>query len=118
MRRTFIGIAIGLGVLLFALVALPFLIDANQFRPMIEAELTKSLGRTVKIGDLKLSILSGKATASDLSVADDPAFGQKPFVHARALTLSIDPLQALFSRKLNIRGATVENPEMLLIEAP
>jgi uncharacterized protein involved in outer membrane biogenesis len=44
------GIAVAL-VLLVAL-ALPFFINANQFRPVLEERLTAALGREVKIGDL------------------------------------------------------------------
>src|SRR5271169_94220 len=48
-----IGILVVL--LLVAVVAIPFLVDANAFRPKLEAELTSALGREVKVGDLKLS---------------------------------------------------------------
>src|SRR5580704_5752673 len=114
MRRSLMVLLIVAAVLLVAVLALPFLIDANQFRPAIESELTKSLGREVKIGDLKLSILSGRVTASDLSVADDPAFNQTPFLRTKALTFSIDPWQAVFSRKLNVSGMTIDAPEAVL----
>jgi len=33
------------------------------------------LGREVKLGDLKFSVLSRGVTASNLSIADHPAFG-------------------------------------------
>jgi len=49
-------VAIVVAVLLVIAVALPFLIDANQFRPRLEATLTQALAREVKLGDLKLSI--------------------------------------------------------------
>ncbi|MEO8126721.1 MAG: hypothetical protein ABI822_06480, partial [Bryobacteraceae bacterium] len=56
------------GFLFIALVLLiaaaAFLFDANQFRPLLESELTKALGREVKLGDLKLSLRSGGVTAS------------------------------------------------------
>jgi AsmA protein len=73
-RRLILVLSVVAATMLALVLAVPFLIDANQFRPAIESELTKSLGREVKIGALKLSILSGTVTASDLSVADDPAF--------------------------------------------
>ena len=107
----------GYDVLLAAL-AVPFLVDANQFRPAIESALTKSLGREVKIGDLHLNILSGTVTASDLSIADDPAFGQQDFLRAKAVTLSINPWQAAFSRKLNVKGVSIDSPDTVLIQAP
>jgi len=118
MRRAVIGILIAGAVLLIVLLALPFVIDANRFRPAIESELTKSLGRDVKIGDLKLSILSGTVTASDLSIADDPSFSRTAFLHTKALSLSIDLWHLLFSRKLNVSGMTIDTPETVLIQVP
>src|ERR1700757_2196107 len=44
-------------VLLVILLALPFLINVNSFRPKIESELTNVLGRPVTLGELSLSLL-------------------------------------------------------------
>ena len=95
MRRPVLILLIVTLVLLLSAVALPFLIDANQFRPAIESELTRSLGRNVKIGNLKLGILSGAVTATDLSLGDDPSFSQTAFLHTKAVTLSINLWRAL-----------------------
>ena len=67
-------------VVILVALALPFFINANQFRPILEERLTAALGREVKIGDLKLSIFSGGASASDVTIADDPAFSKEPFL--------------------------------------
>jgi uncharacterized membrane protein len=37
--------AIALAILLVILIAIPFLIDVNRFRPQIEAQLSSALGR-------------------------------------------------------------------------
>ena len=118
MRRPVLILIITLAVLLVIVLAIPFLVDANQFRPAIESNLTKSLRRDVKISDLKLNIWSGTVTASGLSVAEDPAFGQTSFLRAKALTLSIDLWQALISHKLNVRGIDIDSPEIALIQTP
>src|ERR1700727_2724830 len=118
MRRAILVLLIFAAVFLLAVLVLPVIINVNEFRPAIEAELTKSLGRDVKNGDLKLSVLSGTVTASDLSVADDPAFNKTAFLQAKALTLSINPWQALFSRKLNVNGITVAAAQTVLIQTP
>ena len=44
-----LGIAVAL--LLVIVLAIPFLINVNQFRPRLEAALTQALGREVKLGD-------------------------------------------------------------------
>jgi AsmA protein len=118
MRRAVYIIAIVAAVLLLGALGLPWLVNANQFHAAIESELTKALGRDVKIGDLKLGLLSGTVTASDLSVADDPAFSRTPFLHTKALMLSVDLWQAVFSHKLNISGATIDTPDTMLIQVP
>src|SRR2546426_8126624 len=56
-------------VLLVIVIALPFLVDVNSFRPRLESELTGALGRQVKVGNLSLSLLSGSVSAEDLSIA-------------------------------------------------
>jgi AsmA protein len=118
MRRA-VYIILGVAaVLLVCALALPFLFNADEFRPEIESALTKSLGRTVKIGNLKLGLMSGTVTVSDVSIADDPKFGQTPFLHTNALMLDVDLWQALFSHKLNIGSVSIDSPETVLIQVP
>ena len=60
MARKVIYIAGGIVVVLLLVVALlPFVIDANRFRPEIESSLNTALNRKVDIGNIRLSILSG-----------------------------------------------------------
>ena len=104
-------------LLLLAVVALPFLIDANRFRPMLESQLTKALARDVKVGDLKLAILSGGVTAGDLSIADDPAYSNTPFLHAQSLTLGVDLWPLIFSRQLHVTEFALDRPQIDLLES-
>lgn len=118
MRRALViaGVVI-IGLVVVAL-ALPAIVNVDQFRPAIESELTRSLGRQVKIGNLKLSILSGTVTITDLTIADDPSFSRNSFLTTKALTLSIDLWQALFSHRLNVDGMSIESPDTVLVQAP
>src|SRR5271154_1550826 len=77
-------------VLIVIVIALPFLIDVNTFRPRIEAELSTTLGRQVTVGNLHLSILSGSVSADDLVIADDPAFSKDPFIRAKTLKVGVE----------------------------
>src|SRR5258708_9639692 len=110
-------VGIILGLLIVVLVSLPFLINANQFRPMLESKLSQGLGREVRLGDLKFSILSGGVTASDLSIADHPAFSKSPFVRAKSLTVSAELWPFVVSRKLNVTGITIDQPEIVLLQS-
>ena len=76
MRRIFKWLGIVVAVLLAGIVAVPFFINVDQFRPMLQQELSAALNREVKLGNLKLSLWAGEVTADDLSVGEDQAFGK------------------------------------------
>ncbi len=116
-RIVLIGGAV-LVLLLAAVAAVPFLIDPNAFRPMLEARLSRALGREVKLGELKLSILSGSVTANDLSIADDPAYSRTPFVQAKSLAIGVEVWPLIASRQLHVTGLTIDGPAIALIQAP
>jgi AsmA protein len=117
MKRVARALAILVVLLLVIAVSLPFLIDANQFRPRLEAELTMALARDVKLADLKLSILSGGVTATGLSIADDPAFSGNNFLSAKTLRVGVELEPLIFSRKLNVTGIEIDRPEISLIQS-
>jgi AsmA protein len=77
-RRAKIVLAI-IGLVVVAVASLPFLLNANTFRPAVEMQLTVALGRSVKLGDLRLSLLSGSLVAKDLSVRTIPILASRRF---------------------------------------
>ncbi len=112
----YVGLAIVL--LLVIVIAIPFFIDANQFRPRLETALSDSLGRPVKVGKLSVALWSGGVTAEDLSIGDDPAYNRNPFLQAKSLQLSVELVPLIFSRKLNVTGLTIEQPSIVLLQSP
>ncbi|MDP8982942.1 MAG: AsmA family protein [Acidobacteriota bacterium] len=117
MKRTARIVGIALLLLVAVLFSLPFLINANEFRPMLEARLSQGLAREVKLGDLKFSLWSGGVTASDLAIADHPAFSKAPFLRAKSLTVSAALLPFIFSRKLQVTGLIIDQPEIALLRS-
>jgi AsmA protein len=115
MKRALKIIGIIIAILIVLLVALPFIVNVNTFRPQIESELSSSLGRQVKVGDLKLSILTGSVSADDLSISDDPAFSNQPFVRAKALDVGVDLMPLLFSKSLHVNDLTITQPQVALL---
>jgi len=111
-------VGVVLALLILAALALPLLINGNQFRPVLEERLSAALGREVKIGDLKLSLFSGGASASDVTVADDPAFSKDPFLRAKALAVGVELWPLITSRQLNVTSLTVDQPEIALLQSP
>jgi AsmA protein len=118
MKRVVKTAAIVMALLLVVALALPFLVDANQFRPMLETRLSTALGRQASLGSLQLSIFSGSVTASDLSISDDPAFSKTPFLRAKSLAAGVELMPLILSRKLNVTGVTIDQPEIDLIQTP
>ncbi len=117
MKRILRIVGIIVAVVLIALIALPFLIDVNSFRPKLESELSSALARDVKVGNLKLSILSGSVSAEDLSISDDPAFSKTPFIRAKSLDVGVDLMPLIFSKALHVNDLTLTQPEIFLVHA-
>ena len=119
MARKIIYIAGGLVVLLLIVAAiLPFVIDANRFRPEIESSLNTALNRKVDIGNIRLSILSGGVTVENIAISDDPAFNNGPFLKAKSLTVNVEMLPLIFSRAIHITGLTIDEPNATLLRSP
>ena len=104
-------------VLIVAVIAIPFLIDVNTFRPRIEAELSTALGRPVTVGSLHLSLLSGSVSADDLAIADDPGFGKEPFIRAKTLKVGVEMMPLIFSKALHVTNLTLDHPEVFLVRS-
>jgi AsmA protein len=116
MKRKPLLIVGGIVVLLFLIIlALPFFINVNQFKPTLETKLGVAMGRKVGIGDIGLSIISGAVTVKDVSVADDPAFSNSPFLTAKSLDVGVEMMPLIFSRQLNISSFTIQDPEISLL---
>jgi len=105
------------GLVILGLASIPFFVNANTFRPTIETQLTSALGRSVKLGDLSLSIFSASLTAKDLSVADDPSFGAAPFLTAKEVRIGVLLRPLIFSRKVNLKRFQITSPQITLIRA-
>src|ERR1700679_739051 len=118
MKKRWLMITAGAVVaVLLAVVALPFLIDVNRFRPKLEAEASEALGRTVKVGNLRLSILGGKVIAENIAIADDPAFSQFDFLQAKSVEIGVELKPLIFSRQLNITEIVIEQPQISILKA-
>jgi AsmA protein len=104
-------------LLLLFVILLPLLFNANRYRPEIESRLSKSLARTVKIGDLKLALFSGGITASNITISDDPAFSRQPFVQAKALKVGVELIPLLFHQQVLVESLVLEEPTVRLLQS-
>ncbi|HYM77892.1 MAG TPA: AsmA family protein [Candidatus Dormibacteraeota bacterium] len=117
MKRFLKILAIVIGLLLVIVIVLPFVIDANTFRPKLESELTEAMGREVSVGNLSLSLLSGGVSADNISIADDPQFGKGAFVQAKSLKVGVELIPLIFSKTLNVTDLTLDQPQIRLIQS-
>jgi AsmA protein len=117
MKLTLKILAVVVGILIVIAIAIPFLIDANTFRPKIEAELTGALGRQTTVGNLSLSLLSGGVAADNISIADDPAFSKNPFVQAKSLKVGVEMIPLIFSKELHVTELTLTEPQISLVKS-
>ncbi len=117
MSRTLRLILIVVGLLIVVVIAAPFLIPVNQFRPTIEEKASAALGRKVDVGNLSLSLFSGSLAADNLSIADDPKFSKSPFLTAKSIKVGVELMPLILSKELNITGITIDNPEVTLIRS-
>ncbi len=117
MKRILKILAIVIGVLIIVVLALPFVINANTFRPKLESELTEALGRQVTVGNLSLSLFSGGVAADNISIADDPQFSKTAFVQAKSLKVGVEMIPLIFSKTLNVTELTLNQPEINLVKS-
>ena len=108
-------IGIIIAVLVVVVVAIPFFVSVNSFRPEIESRLGSSLGRSVKVGNLSLQILSGGVGADQLAIADDPKFSSAPFITAKSLKVGVELMPLVFSKQLNITEIVIDQPDITLL---
>lgn len=116
MKKILVSVGIVVVVILVVLALVPLLINANSFRPRVQDELTKALGRSVTVGDLSASIYSGGIAAKNIIIADDPVFEQQPFIQAQSLKIGVDMGALIFSRKVKIRSLDLQSPEVRLLQ--
>jgi AsmA protein len=116
-RRLWITIAaIAGGIILLLLIAIPFLLNADNYRPRIQTALSDATGRQVTLGHLGFSLFTGSLTADQLSIADDPAFGQQPFIQAQQIHIGIELGPLIFDKQVKIRSITIDTPKINLIQ--
>ena len=119
MKKTLlIAVAAVAGLVVVVGVGLWLFLDANQFRPQLEAAMGGALGRKVSIGQVKVALLSGGMAIEDLSIADDPAFSPAPFVTAKAVSVGVDLMPLIFSRSLHVKSFRLVDPQVVLLNSP
>ena len=102
-------------VLLVLALALPHLLDVNQYRGQIQAQMQKQLGRPVQLGNMSLSIFPLAVQVKNVSIADDPSFHSSvPFAQVQKLDVSVKSLP-LLAKNIEVKSLHLEHPKIELI---
>ncbi len=102
-------------VIVLLLLIVPFFVNADSFRPMLQSKAQEALGRNVQIGKLGFSLFSGSLSADGVTIADDPKFSNAPFLTAKSLKVSVDVMPLIFSHDLHVNSIKLEDPQVALI---
>lgn len=102
-------------VLVLIAVITPLFVNANTFRPTIEQKLSAMLNRKVTIGNLSVSVFKGSLVADRISIGDDPAYSQRPFLTAKSFSVGVDLMPLIFSGKLTVHSLTFDSPRVELL---
>lgn len=112
MKKLWIVLGSILALIIIAVAAIPFLVDAEKFRPMVESKAKEAVGRQVTIGKMEVSLLKGGVVLNDVNVADDPAFSNQPFLQAKSLTVGVEMMPLIMSRDVRVTSVVLDDPQI------
>ena len=115
--RRWLRIALAAIAVLVLVLVVPPLISVSAYKNQITQLISQSLGRPVRLSSVQARILPWPGfEISDLSVAEDPAYGAEPVLHANKVTASIR-LLALLRSRIEIGKISVDEASLNLVRA-
>jgi AsmA protein len=115
-RRWIRVVAVVAAIVIAAILLLPFLINADTFRPILQNQLSEALGRKVTLSHLSFSLFSGSLVANNITIADDAAFSNAPFIAAKSLHIGVKVMPLLFHHQLHVTRLAIDSPAIQLIQ--
>ena len=105
--------------ILLLVIVVPPLVSVSRFKGQITNLISQSLGRPVRLSSVQVRLLPWPGfVLTNLSVAEDPAYGAEPVLHASKVTASIR-LLALWRGHLEIGKIRVKEASLNLVrDAP
>ena len=102
-------------VLLIVAIFLPPLISLGHYRRSITASMSAALGRPVYVGSMQLRLLPMPGISmTDFTVAEDPAFGYEPALHANSVVASLR-LSSLWRGRLEVSRISLDEASVNLV---
>ena len=84
MKKVAIGVVAVIVIIVLVMLLLPHLIDVNQYRGEIQAQLQNRLNRPVKLGAMSLAVFPLRVQVQDVTIGEDPRYRSNlPFADSR-----------------------------------
>jgi AsmA protein len=105
-----------IAVVVGALLALPYFIDANRYKPEFEQYVQEAIGRPLKVaGAVRLSLFPWAGVSfSDLWMGTPPAFAERDFLTIKSFDVRVK-LWPLLSRQVEVDRVVVSEPRLSLV---
>ncbi len=115
MQKLLIAVVIVILVVVGLVVVVPMLVNVNQYRGQIQAELQKQLNRPVQLGDMSLSVIPLAVKVDNVNIGEDASFHSNvPFAQVQRLDVHVR-LFPLLAKKIEVSSLTLEKPRIELI---
>jgi AsmA protein len=115
MKKLWIILGSIIALVIIVILAVPFLVNAEKFRPMVESKAKDALGRQVAIGNMEVSLFKGGVVLNDVTVADDPAFSKNPFLTAKSLTVGVEMMPLITKQDVRVTSVVLDEPQINLV---
>jgi len=110
-----VSMAIGFVLLVGVILALPFLIDLNQYQDRYKPLIEEALNRKVQLQDIRLTIWPRLgARVGGVTILDDPAFSAGPFASLTSLDVGVK-LLPLLSKQVEVEELSLRDPVVTVI---
>ena len=106
--RSRLWMALAAIAIVVIVLVVPPLVSIGRYKSQITSLMSRSLGRPVRLSSVEVRLLPWPGfVLTDLSVAEDPAYGAEPVLHASTVAASIR-LLALWRGRLEIGNISVD----------
>ncbi len=113
LRKVLVAVVV---ILIGVVAALPFLVDANRFRGVVQSQLVKRLERTVTLGEMRLKVVPLSLRIADVEVGQPSGFVSKfPFLVAKEVFVGV-ALWPLLRGEVVLQSVELQAPKVELIK--
>src|SRR5689334_9607435 len=102
-RRILLIAGIALAILVVAVAAFLLFVDVNRFRGPVQAQLQRTLGRSVTLGPMHMKLFPLAISVADVTIGEAPEFqSSSPFAKAKEVNIRAE-LMPLLSGRVVVR---------------